>query len=148
MSLVDTISEDMKIAMKARDKDTLSVTRMLKAALMNEKVKVNHELSDEEAQAVITREYKQRKESAEEFAKGNRDDLVKSTEAEIKIVEKYLPQQLTKNEIEKIVADTISETGATSGADFGKVMGAVMPKVKGKADGKLVNQAVKSQLNK
>ncbi|AVK99940.1 GatB/YqeY domain-containing protein [Pediococcus inopinatus] len=147
MSLVDTITDDMKTAMKARDKETLSVIRMLKAALMNEKVKVNHELSDEEAQAVIGREYKQRKESVEEFAKGNRDDLVQSTEAEIKIVEKYLPKQLSKDEIEKIVADTVSAVGATSSSDFGKVMGAVMPKVKGIADGKLVNQAVKSQLS-
>lgn len=147
MSLVQTITDDMKTAMKTRDKDTLSVIRMLKAALMNEKVKVNHELSDEEAQTVIAREYKQRKESVEEFKKGNRDDLVKATEAELKIVEKYMPQQLTKEEIEKIVADTITSVGATGTSDFGKVMGAVMPKVKGKADGKLVNQAVKSQLS-
>jgi len=147
MSLVQTITDDMKTAMKARDKDTLSVIRMIKAALMNEKVKVNHELSDEEAQTVIAREYKQRKESFEEFKKGNRDDLVKGTEAELKIVGKYMPQQLSKEEIEKIVADTIASVGASSTSDFGKVMGAVMPKVKGKADGKLVNQAVKSQLS-
>ncbi|HBO46732.1 MULTISPECIES: GatB/YqeY domain-containing protein [Pediococcus] len=147
MSLVQTITDDMKTAMKARDKDTLSVIRMIKAALMNEKVKVNHELSDEEAQTVIAREYKQRKESIEEFKKGNRDDLVKGTEAELKIVGKYMPQQLSKEEIEKIVADTIASVGASSTSDLGKVMGAVMPKVKGKADGKLVNQAVKSQLS-
>ncbi len=147
MSLVQTITDDMKTAMKARDKKTLSVIRMLKAALMNEKVKVNHELNDEEAQAVIAREYKQRKESLDEFKKGNREDLAADTQEELKVVEKYMPKQLSQAEIEKIVAETISTVGATSTADFGKVMGAVMPKVKGKADGKLVNQAVKSQLS-
>ncbi|GEL14448.1 GatB/YqeY domain-containing protein [Pediococcus cellicola] len=147
MSLVQTITDDMKTAMKARDKKTLSVIRMLKAALMNEKVKVNHELNDEEAQAVIAREYKQRKESLDEFKKGNREDLAADTQEELKVVEKYMPKQLSQAEIEKIVAETISTVGATNTADFGKVMGAVMPKVKGKADGKLVNQAVKSQLS-
>ncbi|WP_412990238.1 GatB/YqeY domain-containing protein [Pediococcus siamensis] len=147
MSIVETVTADMKTAMKARDKQTLSVIRMLKAALMNEKVKVNHELTDEEAQAVIAREYKQRKESLDEFQKGNREDLVTETQAELKVVEKYMPKQLSQAEIEKIVATTIAEVGATGTSDFGKVMGAVMPKVKGKADGKLVNQAVKSQLS-
>lgn len=148
MSLETQLTEDLKTAMKAHDKLTLSVVRMIKAAVMNEKVKQGHDLTPEEELSVVSRELKQRKESMAEFAKGNRDDLVAGVKAEIAIVEKYAPKQLSDDEITKIVADSIAKVGATSMGDFGKVMGAVMPQVKGKADGNQVNQAVKAQLNK
>ena len=147
MSLVDTLNGDLKAAMKARDKQSLSVIRMLKSALMNEQINAGHDLTDEEAVSVVSRELKQRKESLSEFESANRQDLVDGVKAEIAIVEKYMPKQLSADEVEAIVKETIQQVGATNKGDFGKVMGAVMPKLKGKADGKLINQTVKSLLN-
>lgn len=132
--------------MKAKDKPTLSVVRMLKSAVMNEKINLGHDLTNDEEVAVLSRELKQRKDSVREFEKGNRDDLVADTKAEIEVVEKYLPAQLSEADVKKIITETVSEVGAQSMADFGKVMGAVMPKLKGQADGKLVNQTVKQLL--
>ncbi|GEO68429.1 GatB/YqeY domain-containing protein [Levilactobacillus acidifarinae] len=148
MSLEAQLNTDLKTAMKAHDKLTLNVVRMMKAALTNEKIKQGHDLTPDEELTVVSRELKQRKESLDEFQKGNRDDLVAGVKAEIEIVEKYAPKQLSADEITKIVADSIAKVGATGMGDFGKVMGAVMPQVKGKADGNLVNQTVKAQLNK
>ncbi|MGX6428359.1 GatB/YqeY domain-containing protein [Levilactobacillus yonginensis] len=148
MSLETQLNTDLKTAMKAHDKLSLNVIRMMKAALTNEKVKAGHDLTSEEELTVVSRELKQRKESMTEFAKGNRDDLVEGVKAEIAIVEKYAPKQLSADEITKIVADSIAKVSASGMGDFGKVMGAVMPQVKGKADGALVNQTVKAQLNK
>lgn len=148
MSLETQLNTDLKTAMKAHDKLSLNVIRMMKAALTNEKVKQGHDLSDDEELTIVSRELKQRKESMEEFAKGNRDDLVAGVKAEIAIVEKYAPKQLSADEISKIVADGIAKVSASGMGDFGKVMGVVMPQVKGKADGGLVNQTVKAQLSK
>lgn len=148
MSLLQDLTSDMVSAMKSRDKETLGVVRMLKAAVQNEQIEQGHDLTSDEEVAVMAREYKQRKESLEEFKQAGRQDLVEKTEAEMKIVKKYMPKQLSADDVKKIVADTIEQVGASSMKDFGKVMGAVMPKVKGKADGKLVNQTVKSELNK
>ena len=144
MSLETQLNTDLKTAMKAHDKLTLNVVRMMKAALMNEKVKQGHDLTPDEELTIVSRELKQRKESMEEFAKGNRDDLVQGVKAEIAIVEKYAPKQLSEDEIAKIVADSIAKVGASGMGDFGKVMGAVMPQVKGKADGGIVNKTVKA----
>ncbi|MGX7200543.1 GatB/YqeY domain-containing protein [Enterococcus nangangensis] len=147
MSLLQQISDDMKQAMKAKDKETLSVIRMLKASLQNEGIKVNRELTPDEELTILAREMKQRKDSKEEFANAGRQDLADDLAKEITIVERYLPQQLTEEEVRSIVAAAISATGATGKSDFGKVMGKVMPQVKGKADGKLVNAVVKELLN-
>jgi uncharacterized protein YqeY len=147
MSLLDSLNSDLKAALKARDKAKLSTVRMLKAAVMNEKIKVNHDLSHEEEITVLSRELKQRKDSITEYTAAGRQDLVPAIEQEIKIVETYLPKQLSKAQVQEIVAKTISEVNASSKADFGKVMKAVMPKLKGQADGKLVNQIVNSLLS-
>ncbi|MFC6260271.1 GatB/YqeY domain-containing protein [Levilactobacillus fujinensis] len=148
MSLETQLNTDLKTAMKAHDKLSLNVIRMMKAALTNEKVKQGHELTPDEELTVVSREMKQRKESMEEFAKGNRDDLVEGVKAEIAIVEKYAPKQMSEDEVAKIVADSIAKVSASGMGDFGKVMGVVMPQVKGKADGAIVNKTVKAQLNK
>lgn len=103
-------------------------------------------MSDEEEITVISREAKQHKESITEFKAADRDDLVEQQEAELSILQEYLPKQLSEDEINQVVSDAIKQVNASNMSDFGKVMGAVMPKVKGKADGNLVNQAVKSQL--
>ena len=105
-------------------------------------------MSANEEIAVMAREYKQRKESLEEFEKAGREDLINQAKNELAIVEKYMPKQLSKDEVTKIVKEVIDELNASSMKNFGQVMGSVMPKVQGQADGKLVNQVVKEQLSK
>ncbi|MTV81248.1 GatB/YqeY domain-containing protein [Secundilactobacillus folii] len=148
MSLSDTLTEDLKTAMKAHDKVALNVIRMIKTSLTNERIKLGHDLTDDDELTVLSRELKQRKESREEFAAAGRQDLVDGLDAEIKLVENYAPKQLSEDEVKQIVTDTVKQTGASSMADFGKVMGAVMPKLKGRADGSVVNKTVKAMLSK
>lgn len=133
--------------MKAHDKATLSTVRMLKAAVTNEQISLGHDLTADEEVSVLSRELKQRKESLAEYEAANRPDSVAQLNQEIAVVEKYLPKQLSADEVTKVVKDVIAQVNASSSRDFGKVMGAVMPKLKGKADGKLVNSTVKSLLS-
>jgi uncharacterized protein YqeY len=148
MSLLEKLNQDMKQAMKNKEKDKLVVIRMVKAALQNEAIKLGKdELSEEEDLTVLSRELKQRKDSLQEFKNADRLDLVEKTQAEIDVLVDYMPEQLSEEEVSEIVKQTISEVNATSKADMGKVMGALMPKVKGKADGSLVNKLVQQQLS-
>lgn len=147
MSLLKRLQTDMITAMKNRNKDTLAVVRMLKASVQNAQIEAGHDLTPDEEVAVMSREYKQRKESLEGFQKAGRQDLIDKTNNELKVVEKYMPKQLSADDVKKIVTETVQQVGAASMKDFGKVMGAVMPKVKGQADGKLVNQTVKETLS-
>ncbi|CCI82586.1 GatB/YqeY domain-containing protein [Lactobacillus hominis] len=147
MSLNDTLMQDMKKAMKEKDKETLTVVRSLKAALMNYKIKAGHDLTDEDDLSVLSSALKQRKESLEEFTKAKRDDLIAQTNKEIEIIEKYMPKQMTSEELEKTVEETIAQVGASSKKDFGKVMQALMPKIKGRADGKAASSIVGKKLN-
>lgn len=146
MSLSEQIMSDMKEAMKARDKVKLNTVRMIKSALMNEKIKVGHELNSDEELTVLNREKKQREESIAEFTKANRNDLVDETKQELAVVETYLPKQLSERELTKVVSSTIEEVGAENKSDFGKVMKALMPKIKGKANGKAASNEVRNQL--
>ncbi|MEI4829327.1 GatB/YqeY domain-containing protein [Bacillus sp. FJAT-53711] len=145
MSLLSRLNDDMKQAMKNREKEKLTVIRMVKAALQNEEIKLQHSLAEEEELTVLTRQVKQYKDSLLEFEKAGREDLVDKLKSEIQILETYLPEQLTEEELTAVIQQTISEVGAASKADMGKVMSAVIPKVKGKADGSQVNKLV-SQL--
>ncbi len=147
LALLDKLNEDMKQAMRDKEKEKLSVIRMLKSALQNEAINQGGELSPDDEITVLAREMKQRRDSLSEFEKAGRDDLAEKVRSEIEIVEAYSPKQLSDDELEEIVKATIAEVGATSKADFGKVMGAVMPKVKGKADGNAVNKFVKQYLS-
>ncbi|MBW8348159.1 GatB/YqeY domain-containing protein [Bacillus sp. IITD106] len=143
MGLLERLNEDMKQAMKNKEKEKLSVIRMLKAALQNESIKLGkQQLSEEEELTVLSREVKQRKDSLHEFQKADRDDLANKVQNELTFVEQYMPPQLSEEEVEALVKEAISETGAASKADMGKVMGILMPKVKGKADGSLVSKLV------
>ena len=146
MTLLSTLNDDMKTAMKAKDKETLQVIRMLKASIQNEQIKKGADLNEEEELTVLSREMKQRRDSLTEFEKADRTDLAEKVKGEITIVEKYLPAQLDEAEIRQIVAGAIEKTGASSPKEFGKVMGAVMPQVKCKADGNQVNAIVKELL--
>ena len=146
MSLLDTLNADMKQAMKDKNKEALSVIRMVKSTVMNEQISLGHDLTTEEELTVLSREVKQRQDSLTEFEKGNREDLAAGIRSELIILAKYLPEQLTEAEIQVIVADAVAQTGAASPKDMGKVMGVVTPQVKGKADGKLVANLVKTAL--
>ena len=137
---------DMKEAMKARDKVRLNTVRMIKSALMNEKIKAGHDLTAEEELTVLSREKKQREESIEEFTKANRKDLADETKQELAIVESYLPKQMTQEELNQAVSSAIAEVNAQGKSDFGKVMKVLMPKIKGKADGKAASDVVRKQL--
>lgn len=147
MTILEQLNEDMKGMMKAKDRESLKTVRMLKSALQNEQLSKQADLTEEEEIAVLSREKKQRMDSLEEFKSANRDDLASKTEDELEIVNRYLPEQLSEEEIEDIVKETIDQTGAKSMQDMCKVMGAIMPKVKGRADGGLVNKIVKDNLS-
>ncbi|WP_079509800.1 GatB/YqeY domain-containing protein [Mesobacillus jeotgali] len=148
MSLLERLNDDMKQAMKNKEKDRLTTIRMVKASLQNEAIKFGkQELSEDEELTVLSREVKQRKDSLQEFEKAGRQDLVEKIQTELKHVEVYMPQQLSEEEVTEIVKEAIAETGAASKADMGRVMAVLMPKVKGKADGSLVNKLVQQHLS-
>jgi len=147
LSLLERLNNDMKQAMKNKEKDKLVVIRMIKAAIQNERIKLGRDLSEEDELSVLSREVKQRKDSLHEFEKAGREDLVDKISAELKHVEIYMPEQLSEEELAEIVKQTIADTGASSKKEMGKVMAALMPKVKGKADGSLVNKLVQQHLS-
>ncbi|MFD2618265.1 GatB/YqeY domain-containing protein [Terrilactibacillus laevilacticus] len=146
MSLLDRLNQDLKQAMRDRDKVKLSVIRMIKTSITNESIKHGKELSDDDVLTVLSRELKQRKDSLQEFENAGRQDLIEGVQKEIEVVNLYMPEQLSKDDLQSIIDETISEVGAVSKSDMGKVMSALMPKVKGKADGKLVSSLVQSRL--
>ncbi len=146
MGVKEKIVADMKEAMKAKDMTKVSTLRLLLSEIKNKEIDKKGELTDEEIYALIQKAVKQRKESIEQYRSGGRNDLVQKEEAELKILESYLPEQLSKDELERIIEEAIKETGATTMKDMGKVMKIVMPKVKGRADGKIVNEMVKKKL--
>ena len=147
MSLSDNIMADMKKAMKDHDKIKLNTVRMIKSALMNEKISLGHDLNADEELTVLSREKKQREESIEEFINASRNDLAEETKKELAVVESYMPKQMSKDELAKVVKETIEEVDAKGKSDFGKVMKALMPKVKGRADGKEASAIVRDNLN-
>lgn len=146
MSLLEQLTADMKTAMKAKDKVTLGVVRMVKSSVSNEQIKLGHDLTADEELAVLSRELKQRVEEMESYKAADRADLAEEIQGQIDVLKSYMPAQMSEEEVVAVVKETIAEVGATSKADLGKVMGALMPKVKGKADGKLVNQTVQTLL--
>lgn len=148
MSLLGRLNDEMKQAMKNKEKEKLTVIRMLKAAMQNESIKAGgRDLTEEEELTVLSREVKQRKDSLHEFEKAGREDLVAKIQTELTYVNEYMPEQLSEEDVSAIVDETIAETGASAKADMGKVMAALMPKVKGKADGSLVNRLVQQKLS-
>lgn len=164
MSLKEKIQADIKKAMQARDQLKVSVLRMLMAAVFNkekekraklsksgedlEKLDKLSKLTDEETTEVISSEAKKRKDSIEQYEKGNRQDLADQEKKELKILVSYLPEQMSEEEISKLVKEKIEELGASGPKDTGKVMGALMTQLKGKADGNLVNKIVQEELGK
>jgi len=136
--LTDQITNDMKEAMKAQDAPRLSTIRMLKSALKNKQIELLHELSDEEAMAVIKTQIKQLKDAAETFRQAGRAETVEANEREVAVLEKYLPAQMDDAALIAVVKDALAAAGATSKADAGKAMGAAVKAVAGRADGSRV----------
>lgn len=148
VALLDQLNADMKEAMKAKQKDRLSVIRMLKASLQNETIHLGvAELNEEQELTVLSREVKQRRDSLKEFRDADREDLAEKIEQELVYLNAYLPAQLTKEEIKQLISETAKMINAINPSDMGKLMGAIVPKTKGRADGALVSTLVKAYLN-
>ena len=147
MSLHDRLTEDLKLAMKARDQLRMDVIRMIKAAVLNKEVEMKKDLDDAEMSRIMTTMIKQRKESVEQFEKGQRAELAAKERQEISIIEAYLPKALSPEELDRTVDAVIRESGATSAKDMGAVMKAVMARVAGQpVDGKQVSDLVRAKL--
>ena len=146
MSLKDKLTEDLKQAMRQGDELGRSTLRLVMAAIKNAEIEKRRELEEGELLAIIAKEAKQRQESIDHFERGGRQDLVDREEAELQILLAYLPEQLSREEIEAQARQIIEEVGATSPAQMGQVMRQLMPLMQGKADGKLVSQVVKELL--
>ena len=150
MTLQERVDSDLKEAMRAKDTRKLGVLRMLKSALKYAAIAksgAEAELSDAEAAQVVRKQVKQRQDSIESFEKGGRGELAAKEKEELLILDAYLPQAMSSDELAKVVRETIAETGATSKAQMGGVMKALQVKVAGRADGKTLSQEVQKQLN-
>jgi hypothetical protein len=147
MGLEERLMEEMKEAMKSNDKSRLSTIRMLRSAIKNKEIEQRGKLDEEGIYKVIQAMVRKGEESIEQFKAGGRMDLVEKERREIEILNSFLPQPLSKEEILAIIDEVVAETQATSIKDMGKVMKSVMPRLGGRADGKLVNQLVKERLS-
>jgi len=147
MTLKKKMDQEMILAAKARDKIRLSALRMLKSGLHNREIDLKRELSEAEFLQLLSAMVKQRKESIEQFEKGGRTDLVEKEEAELRVIQEFMPAQMSETEVDAIIAEAIRKTGAAGVRDMGKVMKVLMPKVTGKADGKTVGEKVKLRLS-
>jgi uncharacterized protein YqeY len=146
MSLKEQLNQDMKTAMKGKQTDRLSTIRQLRSAIKNKEIELRQEIDDNAILAVISTLVKQRRESAELYRSNDRPELADKEEAELAVLQQYLPAQLSEDELRALVTEVIAATGATSLKDIGKVMPAVMAKTKGSAEGRLVNQVVRELL--
>ncbi len=147
MTLLDTINNDMKNYMKEKDSFSLGVVRMVKGAIQLESISKKKELTDEEIISVISKQIKMRKDSIVEFEKGNRQDLVEQNKKEIEILNKYMPEQLSMEEINKIIDEAFLLIKPTSSKEQGLIMKEITPKLKGRADMSLVSGIIKDRLN-
>ena len=147
MDINAKLNEEIVVAAKTKDKIRLSAIRMLKAALHNKEIDLMRPLNESEILQILSAIVKQRKDSIEQFAKGGRNDLVEKEEAELKVVQEFMPAQMSDEEVETVIKKAIAEVGAVSVKDMGKVMKILMPQLTGKADGKAVGEKVKAFLS-
>lgn len=143
----EKILNDLKEAMKNQEKTKLAVIRMVKGAMQMEELNLKRPLTDEEVVMVISKQIKTRKESIVEFEKGNRQDLINQTNAEIEILNTYMPEQLSEEEVLKIIEEAFNEVNPKAPSDMGKIMGLVSPKLRGKADMSYVSKTIKEKLS-
>ena len=146
MDIRETLMQDLKAAMKEKDTIKKNTVTMIRSAILQFEKDNLTELDEEGIMEIIAKELKKRRDVLPEYEKSGREDLIADINREIEILLGYLPAQLTREELEVIVADAIAETGATSMKDMGKIMATVMPKTKGRADGKMINEIVKAKL--
>ncbi len=146
MSLIATIEDELKDAMKARDAERRDALRLILNSLKSSEKELQRPLSDDEELQVLQRERKKRIEAAEAFRAGGREEQAESEENELAVLEEFMPEPLSEDEIEEIVDDAIAEVGATSMSDLGRVMADVMPQIAGRADGSVVSQIVREKL--
>lgn len=146
MSIKDRLSAELKEAMKAKDAAKVSTIRMVLSAAKYKEIEAGKPLDDDGMVSVLSTAAKQRREAIEQYVKGGREDLADKETAELAVIESYLPEQMSAEDVEALVKKAISDTGAAGPKDMGKVMKQLMPAVKGKADGKLVNELVKKHL--
>ncbi len=147
MSLEERLLKGMKESLKKGDKLRLSAIRLARAAIQNENIKLNKKLSDDEITKVLFSLVKKHKEAIEQYKDGGRDDLVHKEEAELAILQEYLPNPLGEKELCEMVGEVIEEVKAQSKADFGRVMGLIMARVRGRADGRIVKEMVLKRLS-
>lgn len=147
MTLKDKILSDLKNAMKEKDMQNMTLLRGIQSEIKNEQIKSGKELNDEDITKVISRLAKQRKDSIDQFKNGGREDLAENEKKELDILAKYLPEQMSDQDLENIIKETIKEVDAKTPQDMGKVMGKLMPKIQGKADGSKASELVKKLLN-
>ena len=148
MALRDQIPEDLKTALREKKSLDLMVLRMLQASIKNREIDNKGQLGDEEIVQVVSSEIKKRRDSIEEFKKVGRDDAAETEQQEIDVLMKYMPEQLSENEVSAKVTELVAESGAKSIKDLGVAMKVVMPALKGKADGKVINKYVRQELEK
>ena len=146
MTLLEQLSKDMVEAMKSKDSFTLGVIRMAKGAIQLEAINKKKDLTDEDVVSVIAKQIKMRNDSVNEFTKAGRTDLVEQNKKEIEILNKYMPEQLSSDEVHKIIDEAFAKINPTSSKDMGLIMKEVSPKLKGKADMSLVNAIIKEKL--
>ncbi len=146
MSLLEHITNDVKAAMKAKEAQTLSTLRMLSASLKNKRIELGKELEEGDVISVVKKEVKALEDSIVSFVQGAREDLAQKARAEVETLKKYLPEEMSDENLETIIKEALAEIGATTKAEMGKVMGAVMGNVAGLADGKRVKAMVEKQL--
>jgi len=147
MGLYEKINTDMVLAAKGKDKLRLSVVRLIKTGLHNREIDLKRPLNDEECLQLLSAMVKQRRDSIEQFRQGRRMDLVEKEEGELGIIQSFMPEQMSEEDIAKEIENAVREVGAVSIKDMGKVMKILMPKLTGRADGKLVGDKVKARLS-
>ncbi|RMG71146.1 MAG: GatB/YqeY domain-containing protein [Nitrospirae bacterium] len=147
MTIKEKIDSDLKEALKSGDSLSVSILRLLKSAIKNKEIEKSSPLSDEDVLSVLSSQAKQLREAISEYEKAGRHELAEKERKELSVLQRYLPEQLSEEELRKLIAEVIAETGASTPRDMGKVMKTLMPRVKGRADGKVVNQMVKEMLS-
>lgn len=146
MDIRSRLEEDMKEALRQKDRDRLSAIRMLRAAIQNADIDAGRSLDDQEVMEVLARELKMRRESLAEFQRAGRTDQAAQLERQIQVVQEYLPEPLSEEEIAQLARRVMAEVGAAGPQDMGKVMGKIMPLVRGRADGNVVSRIVRGEL--
>lgn len=146
MEFLDQLESDLAEAMKLRDEVRTTTLRLLKSAMKNYQIELGHDLTMQEALSVIQKEAKKHQDSITQYEQANRQDLKKEEQAELEVIKQYLPEQMSRQEVEKVVAEAIAETGAQGPADMGKIIALVRQKTNGQADGAMIAEVAKAKL--